>query len=69
MSNKLNKREEIASRMNLSTDELVDYAEIIMGKKAPEGRTKESVKWWIECEAKIKVMKTDALNNELERET
>lgn len=36
-------------------------AEIIMGSKAPEGFSMETILWWIEAEEKLAVLHADAL--------
>lgn len=64
----LTKREYFASKVTVQNDELIDYAEIITRGLIPGGRTEETIKQWFEIEAKLKVMKADALIKALNKD-
>lgn len=68
----LTKRELIASQMDARSDIAdfsLEYLEALIGRARPSAPTtaEELLKWDAECEAKIKVIKADALIAELSK--
>jgi hypothetical protein len=68
----LSKRELIASQMDARhdiADYSLEYLEALTGRARPSAPTtaEELLKWDAECEAKIKVIKADALLTELSK--
>jgi hypothetical protein len=62
-------RVEIAAKMNLVPEEPSQmFATLIMGSLPPAENSTKLVAWWIEAEAKYRLMKADALINELNKE-
>lgn len=59
-------RAELAAMADGSTTETVEYLEKVFNTKMPTEPIEE-FKWWIDIEAKIKVLKADALITELNK--
>ena len=64
----LTKREYFASNLTVDIDDYgYELAKQLMDSEVPKDRV-ENLKWWMEAEAKIKVLKVDALIKALNNE-